>query len=1138
MAYSTKYYASFGDRSGNTYTVNIKKDGFTGSSFQITTSTLAPLQLNYRGDRDSVNTQIFSSDVSFSFYCNEGENYDDLFESDYKDYKFEILKNSNLWWSGWVQPEFFSRQFVAPAYFINLSATCGLADLKDISYPSNSATGFTSIINILKSILDQTGIDLDVLDIQNNVTSQGVKAFTDVQANVRRFYTNKEGRNYYVSCFDALSWLLKSFTCQIAQIENKWVITNKIEINSYRDRYDLDSLSATTSSYNRLVNIDASKVEINSDSLSKIAPVKKLELTLRNKAVQTNVLEEDSAVYTNGSSPNNFYVFLQTGSKITTTVTPPPFASNPNISHYFTSENVSLSASGTGSTITLGLDATLNSVEYSATTPSHLTPLIRIELVYPDLTTDYIDYEMSYGLKRYEGNFLFNQTGNYNLKISIIPQFPSSYYTIIDIDFENITFIPKNDTEGTVSKTYDKFFEAINTSSTAIAVQSDEIFFGDTLQQNDASVFLDGSELTSDWNNYGGSFTGYSIQQLVSYNWLQQASKFRNYIRIAIIADSINFNNILQIGSKKYSILNYAFDVKMNKLNLDLVEFVENEIEISFETVNLITEEGVPQSGSGSGTGIGQTVNNSYVTNNTIVQYVTGSTGTTGIDGVLTAGRVPYATGSKTLTDSANLLFDGTTFLHGTSSFVYTGGSFISRGDSSLSSGQYSTAAFTANQTSSTSGGVEALVGYSRTAHSSGFVHLSRGTKGLVDHAGSSVLSEGRSIEGAGTLNSGTIVNMKGLFSSFSIQGTGTISNYYGAYLETPSAGSGTITTRYGLYQEDPNAKNVLLGKVGIGLTPTTYVLEVGNGTNTGYVHPGGTTISYGSKNNIPITLDVNGTEKLRIDTSGHLIIATTPTNDNTLTRILGETTGGEVRYATSTFALNDAELTAIAGLTSAADRGVYFTGSGTASLFTLTAFARTLIDDSSAPAALTTLGVSSFIQTLLDDANAATARATLGISSVSNAASNNEIPKSDGTNFVGTKLYSASNGNFTLGDTGLAGSERTFSVDGSASNVDLVFQTRSSGSVGERMRLTSDGDLEFDNNTTIAAYTANLGFSSNQINLVANTEFIMATPRVFIHNSASIPGTNPVNGGYLYVQSGALKYRGSSGTVTTIAPA
>ena len=41
-----------------------------------------------------------------------------------------------------------------------------------------------------------------------------------------------------------------------------------------------------------------------------------------------------------------------------------------------------------------------------------------------------------------------------------------------------------------------------------------------------------------------------------------------------------------------------------------------------------------------------------------------------------------------------------------------------------------------------------------------------------------------------------------------------------------------------------------------------------------------------------------------------------------------------------------------------------------------------------------------------------------------------------------------------------------------------------------------------------------------------------------FVANATTVPTTNPVGGGILYVEAGALKYRGSSGTVTTIAPA
>lgn len=75
-----------------------------------------------------------------------------------------------------------------------------------------------------------------------------------------------------------------------------------------------------------------------------------------------------------------------------------------------------------------------------------------------------------------------------------------------------------------------------------------------------------------------------------------------------------------------------------------------------------------------------------------------------------------------------------------------------------------------------------------------------------------------------------------------------------------------------------------------------------------------------------------------------------------------------------------DTELTAIAGLTSAADKGIQFTGVGTAATFDLTAAGKALLDDASADAQLTTLGVSAFAKTILDDADAAAVRTTIGV--------------------------------------------------------------------------------------------------------------------------------------------------------------
>jgi hypothetical protein len=75
---------------------------------------------------------------------------------------------------------------------------------------------------------------------------------------------------------------------------------------------------------------------------------------------------------------------------------------------------------------------------------------------------------------------------------------------------------------------------------------------------------------------------------------------------------------------------------------------------------------------------------------------------------------------------------------------------------------------------------------------------------------------------------------------------------------------------------------------------------------------------------------------------------------------------------------------------------------------------------------------------------------------------------------------------------------------------------------------------LSFDTNSAIRLTLDAIG----NIGLNVTSQFGSGAGVIGIANRVTVPTTNPTGGGVLYAESGALKWRGSSGTVTTIAAA
>lgn len=112
----------------------------------------------------------------------------------------------------------------------------------------------------------------------------------------------------------------------------------------------------------------------------------------------------------------------------------------------------------------------------------------------------------------------------------------------------------------------------------------------------------------------------------------------------------------------------------------------------------------------------------------------------------------------------------------------------------------------------------------------------------------------------------------------------------------------------------------------------------------------------------------------------------------------------------------------------------------------------------------------------------------------------------------------------------------------------DRFLSVRVVGDVADRFAVLANGRLEWGGGT--ATRDTNLYRSAADVlatddnfkvtqNLLVNTVSSGSGVGVIgIANATTVPSINPTGGGVLYVEGGALKYRGSSGTVTVIAPA
>lgn len=103
-----------------------------------------------------------------------------------------------------------------------------------------------------------------------------------------------------------------------------------------------------------------------------------------------------------------------------------------------------------------------------------------------------------------------------------------------------------------------------------------------------------------------------------------------------------------------------------------------------------------------------------------------------------------------------------------------------------------------------------------------------------------------------------------------------------------------------------------------------------------------------------------------------------------------------------------------------------------------------------------------------------------------------------------------------------------------------IVTRGRTSGTNQQEWRRPSDGAVRTRVSNSAQFITQEVAFLAGPAVQIGSTSTQVGggSGVVGIANAGTVPTTNPTGGGVLYAEGGALKWRGSSGTITVLAPA
>lgn len=613
--YDVIYYFEYYDKGGLLNRVEILLLEYSGTASAIEDASSNPVILQHSGT--SVETIDFTviqgQELQFSFFVPDDDvaTFDAIFESDFKDYKIRYYINEQLEFEGYIRPENLSRIHFRNEPFteFKLSATDGLADLKNITFydlDEQVVSTRERKIDIIKYALHSLNIDLDFI-IQLNTYETTLMASNEctldvVEVDCRRFL-NDDGTPW--NCWDVIEAVLKGYNVTLKQYKGLYCITNHHELNSYYYTVDwTTTVFESRTSTNNIVNLTSYAYESSNPTIKKVAPLKRIAGVIHNKDLGADITGVNLADFINVWDAYN-YETLNAG---TSTLSFFTYADALNYFYIELTDFFGVEKISADDYLRISLDAALYPSAFLL--GSNISVRIGFEILHPNglvwshTTGDGIGLGWTNIINTLDEATHITVSGNYKVRI-IIVILPSAifadwawwgtystYHTMLphelfgaylkNISISRISMSANEAIESTGDVpivTYDINYKRENPSG--IKIVDSEIYFIDSFQltqMSALSIYTSEFENTSSWNSYNHVDLT-NLLSIYTKNILNNRYSYKNSIRATYIdfANTIGFNNIIQIQSKYYQIVTFSKNTKEGKISLELSELLTTQ---------------------------------------------------------------------------------------------------------------------------------------------------------------------------------------------------------------------------------------------------------------------------------------------------------------------------------------------------------------------------------------------------------------------------------------------------------------------------------------------------------------------------------------------------------------------------------